>query len=107
MNDGFFKRRQRARTTIEDFCCTYFPLHGLHLPHDLFRFLDVLVFVEATIYQMDELNEHLAKTGAAAPPAAPPARAGAAGTEEGGSVDDDGYVLPGWEVRRLGVSSAL
>lgn len=25
-------RRQRSRTTIEDFACTYFPLHGLQLP---------------------------------------------------------------------------
>lgn len=44
--------RARARTTIEDFASTYFPLHGLSLPKDLFRFLDVLVWVEATIYQV-------------------------------------------------------
>lgn len=97
--------RQRCRTTIEDFVCTYFPLYGLdpskvrnthgsqgngtrtHVSscpraravsalantclqpsceQDMFRYLDILLFVEATIYQMDEENEALceALTGA-------------------------------------------
>ena len=49
----------RARTTIEDFAKSYLPLHGLH-PHDgLLRHLDVLVYVSASLYEMDELNEDM------------------------------------------------
>jgi hypothetical protein len=44
--------RQRSRTTIEDFVLSYFPLHGLCIPDDFFKHLDVLVFVEALIYEM-------------------------------------------------------
>mmetsp|Transcript_38066 Transcript_38066/g.84775 ORF Transcript_38066/g.84775 Transcript_38066/m.84775 type:complete len:281 (+) Transcript_38066:50-892(+) len=58
-----FKALKRARTTLEDFCCSYFPYHGLHSSTDLFRFLDVLVWLEASIYQLDELNESLASQG--------------------------------------------
>uniref|UniRef100_A0A383VVX6 Uncharacterized protein n=1 Tax=Tetradesmus obliquus TaxID=3088 RepID=A0A383VVX6_TETOB len=54
-----FKALQRCRTTIEDFACTYFPLHGLDVAQGLFQYLDILLFVEATIYQMDEENEAL------------------------------------------------
>ncbi|KAF5837827.1 hypothetical protein DUNSADRAFT_3790 [Dunaliella salina] len=44
--------------------CTYsFPLW----PQDFFKYLDVLVFVEATIYQLDEDNEALAARGHAEP----------------------------------------
>ncbi len=79
--------RQRARTTIEDFTRSYFPYHGLDplevyclrtrwalfsgsTTHrcglqGLLQYIDVLVFVEATIYQMDEENEDLTSTGAA------------------------------------------
>ena len=47
----------RARTTVEDFSKSYLPLHGLH-PHDgLLRHLDVLVYVSASLYELDELNE--------------------------------------------------
>lgn len=35
------------------------------VPKDFWRYMDVLVFVEATIYQMDEENERLAKSGLA------------------------------------------
>lgn len=55
----------RARTTVEDFVQTYFPLHGLHL-QDFFRWWDVLVYVEATIYAMDEHNEAVTQTVAEA-----------------------------------------
>jgi hypothetical protein len=47
-----FRALQRCRSTLEDFTATYFPLHGLAAPRDVFRFLDVLVFVEATVYQV-------------------------------------------------------
>lgn len=58
-----FKALQRARTTIEDFSLSYFPLHGLTLPDDFFTYMDVLVYVEATMYQLDEHNELLAGRG--------------------------------------------
>ncbi|CAL5221125.1 g3261 [Coccomyxa viridis] len=56
-----FRSLKRARTTIEDFALTYFPYHGLKIPEDFFKHLDILVFVEATIYAVDEANESLAK----------------------------------------------
>ncbi|GIL64075.1 hypothetical protein Vafri_18050 [Volvox africanus] len=58
-----FKAMQRARATIEDFSRSYFPYVGLSLPDDFFKYLDVLVWVEATIYQLDEDNEQLTETG--------------------------------------------
>lgn len=42
---------------------TYFPYHNLQEPQDFFKYLDLLVFVEATIYQADEANELYAKQG--------------------------------------------
>jgi len=59
--------RQRARTTIMDFVASYFPYVGLKIPEDFFKHLDVLVFVEATIYQLDEDNEALAAQGRTEP----------------------------------------
>ncbi|KAL0040950.1 hypothetical protein WJX79_011112 [Trebouxia sp. C0005] len=58
-----YKALKRSRTTIEDFVKSYFPLHGLDPSRDVFTYLDVLVFVEATIYQMDEDNEKLCAEG--------------------------------------------
>ena len=49
----------RARTTLEDFSRFYLSYHGLHL-EDFFRWLPLLVFVECSIYQLDEDNEALA-----------------------------------------------
>ena len=90
---GSYRTRQRARTTLEDFTLSYFPYNGLRVPEvggwplhgrfparawqppdvialmlalrtqDLFKFLDVLVWVEATIYQLDEDNESLTMQG--------------------------------------------
>ncbi|KAK9823135.1 hypothetical protein WJX72_000504 [[Myrmecia] bisecta] len=57
----------RARTTIEDFVQSYFPLHGLVVPQDFWRFWDILVFVEAVIYEMDEENEALSTEGQTVP----------------------------------------
>ena len=54
-----FHALSRAQTTIEDFVSSYFHFHDLVVPKDFFRFLPILVFVEATIYQMDEENEDL------------------------------------------------
>ncbi|KAG2490904.1 hypothetical protein HYH03_010817 [Edaphochlamys debaryana] len=57
-----FKALQRAKSTLEDFAKSYFPYLGLKL-EDFFRFLDVLVWVEASIYQLDEDNEALTGRG--------------------------------------------
>jgi hypothetical protein len=46
----------RARTTLEDWTSFYLPLHGL-ADRDFFRWLPLLVFCEAMIYQADEDNE--------------------------------------------------
>ena len=54
--------RQKARTTIEDFALSYLPLHGLGV-EAFFKFWDVLCYVEAAIYSMDEENEALAAAG--------------------------------------------
>ena len=51
-----FDALSRARTTLDDFSRFYFPLHGLDR-HDFFRFLPILTYAEACIYQMDEENE--------------------------------------------------
>lgn len=59
--------RTRSRTTLEDFVQSYFPLHGLLIPDDFFKFLDILVFVEASIYAMDEENERLTAAGCEMP----------------------------------------
>ena len=61
-----FHALRRAQTTIEDFVLSYFHWHGLQL-RDFFRLMPVLVFVEATIYQMDEDNEDIAQTAQALP----------------------------------------
>lgn len=61
-----FHGLKRAQTTIEDFTKTYFPLHDLSAL-DFFKYLPILTFVEATIYQMDEENEQVAKTGVCEP----------------------------------------
>ena len=54
-----YEALSRARTTLKDFCAFYLPLHGLSVTA-FFRFLPILVFVEAAIYQLDEDNEQLA-----------------------------------------------
>eukprot|EP00971_Amphidinium_carterae_P206380 4095654-Amphidinium_carterae.1 len=60
------KSLQRARATVEDFVRSYFPLHGL--PLDAFlNFMDVLMFIEASLYECDERVEvevELGMTGA-------------------------------------------
>ena len=51
-----YRALERARTTIDDFTTFYLPLHGLTLS-TFFRHLPLLVFTEASIYQLDEENE--------------------------------------------------
>ncbi len=53
----------RARTTIDDFTSFYLPLHGLERSRHFFRWLPLLVFVEAMVYQADEDNEVRAASG--------------------------------------------
>ncbi|KAK2080484.1 hypothetical protein QBZ16_000337 [Prototheca wickerhamii] len=63
--------RKRARQTIEDFVQTYLPYHGLGANHFL-EWWDILVWVEGTIYGLDERNEDIlaAELGVEASPAA-------------------------------------
>ncbi|XP_072991847.1 uncharacterized protein [Typha latifolia] len=54
-----FDAMERANSTLEDFCRSYFMFHGLDPsePQCLFKFLPVLSFTESYIYQLDSLNE--------------------------------------------------
>ncbi|KAG0618075.1 hypothetical protein M758_4G036700 [Ceratodon purpureus] len=54
-----FKSMERARSTVEDFCRSYFMFHDMDVrnPTHVFRHLPLLVFVESYIYQLDEQNE--------------------------------------------------
>ncbi|KAG6660995.1 hypothetical protein CIPAW_03G143900 [Carya illinoinensis] len=52
---------QRANSTLEDFCRSYFMFHEMdvnRLP-SLFKYLPVLSFTESFIYQLDSLNEKI------------------------------------------------
>ncbi|XP_065876241.1 uncharacterized protein [Euphorbia lathyris] len=53
---------QRANSTLEDFCRSYFMFHGMdaNSPQSIFKYLPVLSFTESYIYQMDSLNEKIA-----------------------------------------------
>lgn len=53
---------QRSRTTLEDFAASYLPLHGL-AQADYFAHSDVLTFVSAALYELDEANEALTGAG--------------------------------------------
>ncbi|KAG1366534.1 hypothetical protein COCNU_13G003240 [Cocos nucifera] len=50
---------QRANSTLEDFCRSYFMFHEMDVnkPQSIFKFLPVLSFTESYIYQLDTLNE--------------------------------------------------
>ncbi|KAK4366973.1 hypothetical protein RND71_014853 [Anisodus tanguticus] len=52
---------QRANSTLEDFCRSYFMFHKMdpHQPQSIIRFLPLLSFTESYIYQLDNLNEKL------------------------------------------------
>ncbi|CAL0304643.1 unnamed protein product [Lupinus luteus] len=55
---------QRANSTLEDFCRSYFMFHGLDVskPQSIFKYLPILSFTESYIYQLDKLNENLLPT---------------------------------------------
>ncbi|XP_078151741.1 ATP synthase subunit B isoform X1 [Carex rostrata] len=50
---------QRANSTLEDFCRSYFMFHGMdaNQPKSIFKFLPILSFTESYIYQLDTWNE--------------------------------------------------
>ncbi|GLT33730.1 hypothetical protein SLA2020_082940 [Shorea laevis] len=52
---------ERANSTLEDFCRSYFMFHGVDInrPQSLFKYLPLLAFVESYIYQLDGLNEEI------------------------------------------------
>lgn len=52
---------QRANSTLEDFCRSYFMFHGMDVnrPQSLFKYFPVLSFTESFIYQLDSLNEKM------------------------------------------------
>ncbi|KAK2656477.1 hypothetical protein Ddye_009529 [Dipteronia dyeriana] len=52
---------QRANSTLEDFCRSYFMFHGMdaNSPQAIFKYLPMLSFTESYIYQLDRLNEKI------------------------------------------------
>eukprot|EP00802_Teleaulax_amphioxeia_P019604 Tamp_19844.p1 GENE.Tamp_19844~~Tamp_19844.p1 ORF type:complete len:380 (+),score=74.20 Tamp_19844:23-1141(+) len=72
-----FRSLQRATRTVEDFCRTYLIFMGLAWQDVFFQLLPTLVFVEATIYHIDEANEQ-------APPL-PRTRSSPKACEQGGA----------------------
>ncbi|WJZ91638.1 hypothetical protein VitviT2T_010692 [Vitis vinifera] len=52
---------QRANSTLEDFCRSYFMFHGMDVnaPQSIFRYLPMLSFTESYIYQLDTWNEKM------------------------------------------------
>ncbi|XP_045814518.1 uncharacterized protein LOC123908057 isoform X1 [Trifolium pratense] len=55
---------QKANSTLEDFCRSYFMFHGLDVskPQSIFKVLPILSFTESYIYQLDKMNENLLQT---------------------------------------------
>ncbi|CAK8567287.1 unnamed protein product [Lathyrus sativus] len=55
---------QKANSTLEDFCRSYFMFHGLDVsrPQSIFKYLPILSFTESYIYQLDKMNENLLQT---------------------------------------------
>lgn len=54
-----FDAMTRSKSTLEDFCRSYFMFHGLDVsnPQSIFKYLHVLSFTESYIYQLDASNE--------------------------------------------------
>ncbi|CAO2827951.1 unnamed protein product [Amaranthus hypochondriacus] len=52
---------QRANSTLEDFCRSYFMFHRMDVtrPESIFKYLPMLSFTESYIYQLDTLNEKM------------------------------------------------
>ncbi|KAK3419016.1 hypothetical protein EUGRSUZ_H04751 [Eucalyptus grandis] len=57
---------ERANSTLEDFCRSYFMFHEMDVnrPESLFKYLPVLSFTESYIYQLDILNERIVQLSA-------------------------------------------
>ncbi|XP_057430383.1 uncharacterized protein LOC130723380 isoform X2 [Lotus japonicus] len=57
---------EKANSTLEDFCRSYFMFHGLDVskPQSIFKYLPILSFTESYIYQLDKMNEKLQQTPA-------------------------------------------
>nr|XP_043608171.1 uncharacterized protein LOC122579968 [Erigeron canadensis] len=55
---------QRANSTIEDFCRSYFMFHEMDVnsTESIFKYLPLLCFVESYIYQLDTINENLLRS---------------------------------------------
>ncbi|XP_027336603.1 uncharacterized protein LOC113850314 [Abrus precatorius] len=55
---------QKANSTLEDFCRSYFMFHELDVskPQSIFKYLPILSFTESYIYQLDKKNEELLQT---------------------------------------------
>ncbi|XVF17290.1 hypothetical protein REPUB_Repub10bG0107000 [Reevesia pubescens] len=52
---------ERANSTLEDFCRSYFMFHGMDInsPQVIFKYFPVLSFTESLIYQLDGMNEKI------------------------------------------------
>ncbi|KAI3665085.1 hypothetical protein L6452_43703 [Arctium lappa] len=52
---------QRANSTLEDFCRSYFMFHEMdaNSAESIFKYLPLLFFTESFIYQLDTINEKL------------------------------------------------
>ncbi|KAJ9564714.1 hypothetical protein OSB04_000680 [Centaurea solstitialis] len=52
---------QRANSTLEDFCRSYFMFHDMdaNSAESIFKYLPLLSFTESYIYQLDTINEKL------------------------------------------------
>ncbi|KAI3434195.1 uncharacterized protein J3R85_006646 [Psidium guajava] len=61
---------ERANSTLEDFCRSYFMFHEMDVnrPESLFKYLPVLSFTESYIYQLDNLNERVVQQSASGLP---------------------------------------
>lgn len=50
--------------SVAFFCKTYFTLHSLEMECHIWRVLPVLLWLEATLYTLDEMNEMSVRGGA-------------------------------------------
>ncbi|KAJ0692907.1 hypothetical protein HanPI659440_Chr15g0591211 [Helianthus annuus] len=55
---------QRANSTLEDFCKSYFMFHEMdaNCAESIFKYLPLLSFTESYIYQLDNENEKLVQS---------------------------------------------
>ena len=67
---------RRARSTLDDFCRFYLPIHGLTVDDFFLAHMPLLVYVEASIYQLDDHNEVIAGSSSSSAADAGSAEAG-------------------------------